>query len=122
MFYIIENDGNVTVFYDLESVPSSLKDGVITVDTLPKGDGILRLSETNELYLEPFPEVTEPEVPATPVPQPETTEQKLERVLDELIIQRKHNEIAQQQNLILLDVNMTIYEELITLQERLNNA
>lgn len=61
------------------------------------------------------PEVPDPEVS----PTPETTEQKLERVLAKLEDQQQQNELQQQQNLILVDINLTVYEELLKMKDQL---
>ena len=129
MIYVYPFNDSFTIIYDKAYIDESLHGDLIEVESLPEGTGVLKRRSNGEFYYESTGQeiVQEPVSPVEPTPTPEppvqeTTEQKLERVLDELVIQRKHNEIAQQQNLILLDVNMTIYEELITLQDRLNNA
>lgn len=64
-----------------------------------------------------------PEVPEMPEPEisptPETTDQKLERLLEQLAMRQKQDEIQQQQNLILVDINLTVYEELLKMKDQL---
>lgn len=67
----------------------------------------------NGVFSEPNDTVEPPVI--EPSPDNESIEGKLDRLEQQL-------EIQQQQNLILLDVNMTIYEELLVMQERLSDV
>lgn len=61
-----------------------------------------------------------PEVPVVPESEiPESTDQKLERLLEQLAMRQKQDEIQQQQNLILVDINLTVYEELLKMKDQL---
>lgn len=103
-------NGDTFTIFDVEpTLP-----GLIYLDKLPEGYGILSRHEDGTFYYKPHPSPVIPEPPVDPV-IPETIEQKLARMELQLIEQ-------QQQNLILLDVNMTIYEELLLMQERLSSV
>lgn len=119
MVYLYPNGDTFTIYSDISSLPEEYHSEVIEIESLPEGEGVLRQAGDGSFYYEPFPEPTpiEPVEPIEPEqPQPiETTEEKLERVLKQLDVQQK-------QNLILLDVNMTIYEELLLMQKGLSNA
>lgn len=108
MIWLYPIGDSFSIFYAKPDLPD-----LIEVESLPEGDGILRMSEEGELYYEPST-APMPEPPITEIPV-ETLEEKLVRMEEQLTIQ-------QQQNLILLDVNMTIYEELLMMQERFANA
>ena len=117
-----------SVFNDVSTLPEKYRSQLIEIESLPEGEGILRRAGDGSFYYEPFASVEpiEPIEPEPVEPQPiepvETIDEKLERVLQQLEEQRKHNAQLAQSNLDLLDVNLTIYEELLYMQERLNNA
>ncbi|MEA0556085.1 hypothetical protein U1P98_18695 [Lysinibacillus irui] len=96
-----------TVFY----VKPNLE-GLIEVESLPEGSGILRHAADGTFYYEPFPEPEEPEVnpelPITPEP-PETLEERIARL----------ESIIEQNNLITVDAVLGVYEELVALREEI---
>lgn len=84
------------------------------IDSLPEGEGILRQAGDGSFYYESFPSVEpiQPE-PVEPDPLPtETIDEKLARMEQQLQEQ-------QMQNLILVDINLTVYEEVLTLKDQL---
>ena len=107
MIWLYPVGDTFTVFFvkpDLE--------GLIEVESLPEGNGILRQAEDGTLYYEPFPEPEVPEVnpelPITPEP-PETLEERITRL----------ESIIEQNNLITVDAVLGVYEELVALREEI---
>lgn len=87
------------------------------VESLPEGEGILRRAEGGSFYYEPFPSVepTEPE----PLPVESVQPQPVESIEDKLARMEQQLQEQQMQNLILVDINLTVYEELLTVKDQL---
>lgn len=112
MIYLYPNNsGSLSIFYELEAIPEFLRDKIIEVEALPEGSGVLKQDEFGKLYYESVTNepTTEPEVPTTPV---ETLEDKIARMEQQFQEQ-------QQQNLILVDINLTVYEELLNMKDQI---
>lgn len=106
MIWLYPIEDSFSIFYTKPELP-----GIIEVESLPEGSGVLKMDKDGKLYWES---------PKTPIPdhrppRPKTIEEQFEEVKQQM-------EVYQQQNLVLLDVNMTIYEELLLMQGRFNNA
>jgi len=115
MIYLYPSGDTFAVFNDKSSIPEKYHNSLIEIDSLPDGYGILKRKEDESFYYETVEhKVPEPMDPAPEVPK-ETIEEKLARLEQQL-------ETQNQRNLVLMDMNMTIYEELLLLQERLTNA
>lgn len=112
MIYLYPNNsGSLSIFYELEAIPEFLRDKIIEIEALPEGSGVLKQDEFGKLYYESVTNepTTEPEVPTTPV---ETLEDKIARMEQQFQEQ-------QQQNLILVDINLTVYEELLNMKDQI---
>ncbi|RDV25343.1 hypothetical protein [Lysinibacillus capsici] len=111
MVWLLPNDGTFTIY----PVKPDLT-GLIEVEELPEGIGILRQAEDGTFYYEPFPEFiprteepeVNPELPITPEP-PETLEERIARL----------ESIIEQNNLITVDAVLGVYEELVALREEI---
>jgi|GEM_PF-3290553 len=81
-------------------------DGVIVIESLPEGSGILRRNNEGVFYYE---KIIDPEIAPEPEPVPpvETLEEKISRLFT----------VTEQNNLITVDAVLGVYEELIALRE-----
>lgn len=94
-----------TVFY----VKPNLE-GLIEIESLPEGSGILRRAADGTFYYEPFPEVSNPPIIEPEKPEsPETLEERITRL----------ESIIEQNNLITVDAVLGVYEELVALREEI---
>lgn len=106
MIWLYPTGDTFTIFYIKPELPN-----LIEVSELPEGSGVLKMDSSGKLYWE---------TPKTPVPDPRPPRPKT--IEEQFAEMKQQMEVYQQQNLVLLDVNMTIYEELLLMQERFNNA
>ena len=66
MVYIVKRDDeSLRIFYEYEAIPEELRGVVKVFDSIPEGEGVLRMSDDGSLYYEPYPE-PEP-VPRQPI-------------------------------------------------------
>lgn len=91
MVWLLPNDGTFTIY----PVKPDLT-GLIEVEELPEGIGILRQAEDGTFYYEPFPEPevpgVNPEVPITPEPPVLSIEEMQAKILlntEMLLIQKE---------------------------------
>lgn len=109
MVYLLPYDGSFAIFNDISHIPKQVRDKVIELESLPEGQGILRQATDESFYYEEQPFV--PVIPETEE-QEETLEEKLARL--EMQLQEQ-----QMQNLILVDINLTVYEEILNMKDQI---
>ena len=110
MIYLYPIDETFTVFYVKPNFPS-----LIEIESLPEGEGILRRAKDGTFYYELFPDLT----PVEPV-EPIEPEQPVETIDDKLARLEMQLQEQQMQNLILVDINLTVYEELLNMKDQLS--
>lgn len=55
MIFLLPNENTFAVFYDEKFLPTPRPEGVVEVEQLPEGDGVLRINDKGELYREISP-------------------------------------------------------------------
>lgn len=84
--YLVEQEnGELAIYTSLEQVPEDKREDVFITDSLPEGNGQLRLDrERGELYYEPYPEVSDPPVIEPPDIEPPTETKPPELSVEEM--------------------------------------
>ena len=109
MVYLYPNNDTFSIYTDISYLPEKYHKDVITLESLPQGEGILRRAEDGSFYFEQSTTVKEPPIIEQPTePEPtETLEEKISRLFT----------VTEQNNLITVDAVLGVYEELIALRE-----
>ncbi|KGR89154.1 hypothetical protein [Lysinibacillus odysseyi] len=102
MVYLYPTGDTFIIYSDKNSLPKDMLINVIELDELPQGYGILKRNSNGEFYYDS----------GEPLPTEETVEDKLARM-------ERQMEAQQQHSLTILDVNLTLYEEVLTLREEI---
>lgn len=110
MIWLYPTNDTYSIWYIKPDLP-----GLIEIKELPPGDGILKLDHEGKPYWKPFPTPAPEPVPEKPV----SPLDKMDDTIAELMRQLNEQRI---QNLAILDVNMTIYDELMSVQAKLENT
>ncbi|WP_418301278.1 hypothetical protein [Lysinibacillus fusiformis] len=85
MIWLYPDGDTFTVFYvkpDLE--------GLIEIESLPEGTGILRRSDDGTFYYEPYPEQEVPEVNPDPPIKPEQPELSVEEMQAQILLNTEY--------------------------------
>lgn len=114
MIYLYPNGDTFTIYTDLSYLPEEYHAEVIEAESLPEGDGVLRQAVDGSFYFEPFPEPT----PIESI-EPEQSVETVGTIDDKLTRLEQQFQEQQMQNLILVDINLTVYEELLIVKEQL---
>lgn len=108
MIWLYPVGESFTIFYEKPEL-----EGLIEVDSIPEGSGILKMDSDGKLYRVPYPTLPPEVIP----PKPQTSLEKMEKTIMDLY---KRIEFQNEQSMAILDVNMTIYEEILLMQEGTN--
>jgi len=70
--YLVEQEnGELSIYLSLEQVPEDKREDVFVTDSIPEGNGQLRINhKKGELFYEPYHEVTDPPVIEPPTEPP----------------------------------------------------
>lgn len=120
MVYLLPHNDSFAIFNDMSHIPEQERDKVIELESLPEGQGILKQTIDGSFYYEEQPfEPVEPEQPLDTV-EPEQPFEPVETIDDKFARLELQLQEQQMQNLILVDINLTVYEELLNMKDQLS--